>query len=312
MKTLINDRTDPRFNLALEEYLLKYKKLDDDLFYIWRNKPSIIIGRNQNPFREVNMKYANYRKLEIIRRVSGGGAVYHDLGNINFTFITHNPKTDLSNYQKFTQKIINVLERMGLQPKFVPQSHIYIGDYKISGNAQSFHRGRVIHHGTLLFDSNLRDLKYALHSKRNIKSNAIKSRPADTKNIKTFLHISAGSESFMNFIRDAMFVDDYRNHLLPLTSSDLDVVNDMVKTKYSKWEWNIATSSNFTIRRMYQHKYYTFTINKGIISKITGRNKNGLRYLKSNLLYKRLDYYTLITQAPNKQPLRKLINNLVY
>jgi hypothetical protein len=116
----------------------------------------------------------------------------------------------------------------------------------------------------------------------------------------------------MEFMRDAMFIDSYQNHLLQLTNSDFDVVRDMVKTKYSKWEWNIGNGSNFTIKRKYKNKYYTFTISKGMIVNIEGEYKNVVKSLHKVLLNKRLDYKSLIDSKNISSELIKLIHNLAY
>merc|ERR1711879_542981 len=176
MKTIFNTSTDPRFNLALEEYLLKYKVLDTDLFYLWRNQPSIIVGRNQNPFLEVYLKQCDRYNIPVIRRISGGGTVYHDLGNINFTYITNDLKRT-NDYLFFLAPIISTLNHLGLNVKFVPKTHLYQDEYKISGNAQSVHKRRLIHHGTLLFSTNQKILKQLLRKPKNT-SNSVTSTPA--------------------------------------------------------------------------------------------------------------------------------------
>ena len=179
MKTILNPSTDPTFNLALEEYLLKYKVLDDDLFYLWRNQPSIIIGRNQNPFLEVHLKQCEFYNIPIIRRISGGGTVFHDLGNINFTYITKDLKRT-NDYLYFLEPIISALNHLGLNVRFEPKTHLYQGEYKLSGNAQSVHKKRLIHHGTLLFSTNQSKLTRLLKKPKNFK-NSVSSSISDSK-----------------------------------------------------------------------------------------------------------------------------------
>ncbi|MEC9485543.1 MAG: lipoate--protein ligase [Candidatus Izemoplasma sp.] len=301
MKTLRHDKTDPKYNLALEEYLLKHKSLDDDLFYVWRNTPSIIIGRNQNAFEEVHLKRIRNQKIPVIRRISGGGTVYHDLGNINYTFISHHPKEHLSNYEYFINKVIRTLSKLGINATFKPKTHIYVGNHKISGNAQSFHKGRVIHHGTLLFDTNLKALNHLLKTPTK-KGHAIQSQPAKTKNIKALLFIEATTESFMNFLVDEVLYNDTALNTFHLTDKDKFIIQQMVKDKYQQWDWNYGSGANFKTRKKVNHSMVTFHIRKGYIQTITSNNDALNTLLSDILIDKPLRYSKLKQMIP---PLNK-------
>ncbi|PAT01288.1 hypothetical protein CI105_07465 [Candidatus Izimaplasma bacterium ZiA1] len=237
MKTIINDSTNPYFNLALEEYLLKNDICSDDLFYVWRNDKSVIIGRNQDPLLEVDMDYVRLNDIPIVRRISGGGTVFQDLGNINFTYITNNVSEHLNNYHYFLDPIIKILNNLGLKTYFVEKSHIYLEHKKISGNAQSYYKNKVIHHGTLLFDSELEILDLCLKPRYN-DQNVIKSVMAKTTNIKGHLNLEATTLEFMEYILSNIFIDDYKKHILNIGEHDLREINALMKTKYQTGSWN--------------------------------------------------------------------------
>ena len=155
MKTIINDSKNPRFNLALEEYVLKYLDSDEDFVLLWQNENSVIIGRNQNTIEEINAAYVKTHDVNVVRRITGGGAVYHDMGNLNFSYVTNTLKDNLNNYRKFTDPVIKALNSLGVPAEFAGRNDIVVEEKKISGNAQSFYKNRMLHHGTILFDADL-------------------------------------------------------------------------------------------------------------------------------------------------------------
>jgi len=145
--------TDPHKNLAAEEYFLKQK--EGSYFILWRNESSVIVGRNQNTFAEIDIPYAEENNIPVVRRLTGGGAVFHDLGNLNYTFIEENASHKFGDYASFSAPIIEALKSMGIDASLSGRNDICIGDKKISGNAQTMHKGRMLHHGTLHFSSNV-------------------------------------------------------------------------------------------------------------------------------------------------------------
>ena len=161
MLCIINTNTKPYFNLAAEDYVLRNFK--DDCFMLWRNKPSIIIGKHQNTLAEINLEYVKDNNIDVVRRLSGGGAVFHDLGNLNFTFIKNaKDEGSLVDFKKYIQPILEVLQSLGVNAKFEGRNDIMIDGKKISGNAEHVFKRRVLHHGTLLFLSQIADLSKAL------------------------------------------------------------------------------------------------------------------------------------------------------
>ncbi|MBR2471652.1 MAG: lipoate--protein ligase family protein, partial [Clostridia bacterium] len=155
MKTLLIDleTTSPQFNLAAEEYFLK--KDECDKLILWQNEPSIIIGRNQNTLAEINKDIAESLGIHVVRRMSGGGAVFHDLGNLNYTFITKNDGNDFLNFKKFTDPVIDVLGSLGVTASLSGRNDLLIDGRKFSGNAQYVHKDMLLHHGTLMFRSDI-------------------------------------------------------------------------------------------------------------------------------------------------------------
>lgn len=185
MKLLILDTNDPYYNLAVEEYI--FENAQEETFILWQNKPCVVIGKNQNVFAEINLDFTKEQNIKIVRRITGGGAVYHDLGNLNFSYIspTHCGGID---FAKYTHPILCALKSMSLDAELSGRNDILIDGKKVSGNAQFSKNGRVLHHGTILFNSDLSVLSSALHvDPEKIKSKAIKSVKSRVANIKELL-----------------------------------------------------------------------------------------------------------------------------
>lgn len=248
MQTILQNHLDPAFNLALEEYFLKEANLTQDLFYLWRNAPSVILGRNQNPYHEVSLLYANEHQIPVIRRISGGGCVYHDLGNINFTWITNDYKGKVSHYQAVLDPIIETLRDLGIPASFHGKSDIYLEGKKISGNAQGFHKNRLIHHGTLLFHTDLDRVGKLLHQHPLTKEkNSISSNRAEVCNIYPNLPIEKDVLTFMSEFLCAF----EERHLTPLEirriePHEIERIETIANEKYRTHSWNYGETSPFT------------------------------------------------------------------
>ena len=180
--------TDPALNLALEEYALRQLPLEESLLLFYINEPSIIIGKNQNTVEEINREYVEANGIRVVRRLSGGGAVYHDLGNLNFSFITKDDGQSFRDFAKFTQPVVDALRKLGVNAELTGRNDIQVGEAKISGNAQFFARGRMFSHGTLLFDSEMERVASALNVKPiKFESKSTKSVRSRVANISSFL-----------------------------------------------------------------------------------------------------------------------------
>lgn len=141
-----NDSNDPYFNMALDEYVVKHLDRSDDYFYFYQNRPTVVIGRNQNTIEEVNSEYVKNHDITVVRRMSGGGAVYHDLGNINFSFVVDYRKEDFNSIERFAKAIIKALGKFGVDAEFSGRNDISIAGKKFSGNAQYVTKKRILHH----------------------------------------------------------------------------------------------------------------------------------------------------------------------
>ncbi|GAA5521377.1 lipoate--protein ligase [Aliifodinibius salicampi] len=242
--------TDPHLNLALEEYALRNFDHDYDYLLFYINSPSIIIGRNQNTLEEINHEYVEDNEINVVRRISGGGAVYHDTGNLNFSFITNYDKKNLNNFRKFTSPIIRVLQSLGVNAELQGRNDIVANDRKISGNAQYSTVKRMFSHGTLLFDTDLAEVSKALDVKMNkIESKGHKSVRSRVANISEFLTEEMNIHTFREKLLEGLYKDREKFETYHLTNSEWDAVYELKEKKYSQWDWNFGKSPKFNIQR---------------------------------------------------------------
>ena len=264
--------TDPMINLALEEYVLQNFGLDDSFLLFYINEPSIIIGKNQNTIEEINTDYVEENNIKVVRRLSGGGAVYHDLGNLNYSFITKDDGDSFHNFAKFTEPVVKALNELGVPAVLEGRNDILVEGRKISGNAQFATKGRMFSHGTLMFDSEIEHVVAALNvNKEKIESKGIKSIRSRVANISEYLKEEMTMEQFKEHILRSIFdVDDIKN--VPkheLTEEDWKNVYELSKNRYQKWEWNYGKSPAFNMK--VSHKFPSglldvrLDVKKGII-----------------------------------------------
>jgi lipoate-protein ligase A len=232
-----NENTNPYFNLALEEYLLK--EFNEDCFMLWQNEPCIVIGKNQHILNEINKKYVKETNIKVASRLSGGGTVYHDLGNLNFTFIVNDTKNNFLNYRKFTMPIIEVLSKLGIKAELSVRNDLTIEGLKFSGNAQFKHKNRLLHHGTILFSSSLNDIKTALEiNKTNTNRRWVKSVPSTVTNVQEHLSEPLSLEELKILIQTHIASKEENSRMYNLTFLDIERVNKLVQEKYSTINWN--------------------------------------------------------------------------
>jgi len=241
--------TDPYFNLATEEYVMK--EIAEDSFMLWRNAPAIIVGKHQNTLAEINVDYVKKNNIPVVRRLSGGGAVFHDLGNINFTFIQTGQPDLLVDFRKFTQPILDVMLKLGIDARFEGRNDLTIGGKKFSGNAEHIWKNRVLHHGTLLFSSEMADLSQALNvDPLKFQDKAVKSVRSRVTNISEHLKETMDVMKFADLIIDHIIsmYPDARPY--DLTEEDHRKINELTRTKYNTWEWNFGYSPNYNFKRI--------------------------------------------------------------
>lgn len=247
--------TDPRINLAIEEYALKQLPDNDDYLLFYMNEPSIIIGKNQNTIEEINADYVAEKSIHIVRRLSGGGAVYHDLGNLNFSFITNDDGQSFHNFRKFTEPVVQALKELGVEAELTGRNDIQVGERKISGNAQYSTKGRMYSHGTLLFASEMEHVVSALKvNAEKIQSKGIKSIRSRVANITEFLDKDMTIEEFRLAILHSIFgggeVEEYK-----LTEEDWVKIHELSRERYQSWDWNYGKSpkSNFRASKRFEN-----------------------------------------------------------
>ncbi len=241
--------TDPYFNLATEEYVLK--NFDDDSFMLWRNAPSIIVGKHQNTLAEINVDYVKHHNIPVVRRLSGGGAVFHDLGNLNFTFIQKGTEESLIDFRKYTLPILEVLQKMGISARFEGRNDLTIDGMKFSGNAEHIWKNRVLHHGTLLFSSHMPDLAAALNADPlKFTDKAVKSVRSRVTNISEHLNHPIDVMQFAALIQEHITEMYPDAKLVDLTDEDHEKIYELVRNKYNTWEWNFGYSPNYNFKKV--------------------------------------------------------------
>lgn len=246
--------TDPKLNLALEEYALRNFSNNSDYLLFYINEPSIIIGRNQNTLEEINQEYIEENNIHVVRRI-GGGAVYHDFGNLNFSFMTDYEFNKLNNFKQFTAPIVKILNDMGIPAEMKGRNDIVANDKKIYGNAQFSSVKRMFSHGTLLFDSDLSEVTKALNVKMSkIKSKGHKSARSRVANIIEFLKEPMSTTEFRQKILDGLFEEKTDFETYKLSDDEWKAVHELKKEKYDNWDWNYGKSPKFDIQRTKRFK----------------------------------------------------------
>ena len=268
--------TDPYINLAIEEYVLQNFGEQDTYLLFYINEPSIIIGKNQNSIEEINRKYVDANNIKVVRRLSGGGAVYHDLGNLNFSFITKDDGDSFHNFAKFTEPVVRALNKMNVPAELIGRNDLLIDGRKFSGNAQFSTRGRMFSHGTLMFDSEIEHVVEALNvSEEKIKSKGIKSIRSRVANISEFLDEPITMEEFketiLMYIFDVEKVEDVPTY--ELSDEDWDNIYQLSEERYQQWDWNYGKSPAYNVQM--SHKFPSglldvrLDVKKGVIENCT-------------------------------------------
>ena len=235
-KFICSNITEPYFNIASEEYLLK--QTNGYYIYLWINSPAVIVGNNQNTLLEVNFKKAQEKGIKVVRRLTGGGAVYHDLNNICYTIIAPYNKNE-ENYIKFTKPVIEYLNSLGVKAEFSGRNDICVDGKKISGNAQVIYKDRIMHHGTILFDTDLSVLgEVLIQNKIKVESKGIKSIRARVVNIKEFLPKLMVEDFYSGLCNH--FKKEFESYEFSML--DIEKIQKLVNEKYSTYEWNIGLS----------------------------------------------------------------------
>lgn len=236
--------TDAFFCLAAEEYFLK--NFSEDIFILWQSTDTIVVGKHQNALAEINYPFVLKNGIKVARRISGGGTVFHDSGNVNFSFIKNVKDTAKINFDLFTKPVIDSLAKLNLTVTTSGHNDLLINGKKISGNAEHVHKKRVLHHGTLLFSSNLDNLGQSLITPLQGKyhDKAIRSRRSPVTNISFFLKEKWTIDNFCSFLLNIQ-LKDTKSTLYKMNEKDLVSINNLLKEKFLTWEWNYGYSPKY-------------------------------------------------------------------
>ncbi len=237
---------DAYFNIASEEFLLK-KYPVEEIFLLYINAPSIIVGRYQNTLAEVNLEYITENNIKVVRRMSGGGAVYHDLGNLNFSFHAPMDEGDFSDFSKFTKPVVDLLQSINVPAELKGRNDLLVEDKKFSGNAKLTRNGKVIQHGTILVNSEMSVLSEALKiNPLKYKDKAVKSARARVTNLSSYLPDAMTIDSFKKMLINHMVeYDSKEGQIYSLTQEDIKGIEKLAKEKYSTWKWNYGVSPSY-------------------------------------------------------------------
>lgn len=245
MYYLLNKSIDPYYNIALEEYIFSNAIFNDDVILIWRNDKSIYMGKNQNPYTEVTHNLIELNNIPLIRRISGGGTVYHDLGNINMSFIQKNKRLDEINFLDNTRFMQNLLKSLNLDVIISNRKDILLDGKKISGSAQCIKGKNALYHGTLLYEADLDNLNMFLNSKKIIKSSATKSVRSKVTNVNDYLDMTI--DNFLDYCVQYIKTNTEEPKEIILSKEDIKNIEKLANTKYKSYEWTFESTPKFKI-----------------------------------------------------------------
>lgn len=261
---------DPCYNLAVEQYILEHKR-EGDWLMLWQNANTVVIGHNQNTAEEVNQDFIDEHRVTVVRRMTGGGAVYHDMGNLNYSFITDAGDKALQRISRFTEPVCRALGAMGVAAEASGRNDILVDGKKVSGVAQRVYQGRILHHGTLLFDSDAAMIAGALRADpAKFASKSTKSVKSRVGNLKDHLPEGTTIQDFWDALRTELMDEDAVT--VTLTEEELSSIRSLADSKYRTWEWNYGQSPDYAFKNRRRYPGGTLEvrmdIHRGIIRKI--------------------------------------------
>jgi lipoate---protein ligase len=267
MRCIYSPTGDPYFNLAAEEYLLK--NYTGEVYFQYVNDPVVVVGKHQNALAEIDVDYLQEQGIALARRISGGGAVYHDHGNMNYAFITNESPGDFVKFRKYTLPVISALRELGVDAFLGKRNEVLTGRGKISGTASHVFKTRVLHHGTLLFDANLERLGRCLYvDLERYSDRAVKSVRSEVVNIRELLSADMDPASFYNYIFRYIVDSAERNVVGRFSEQELEEIGRLREKKFLGWEWNYGYSPKYTVKRQLEGLLITTMVEKGIIVQI--------------------------------------------
>jgi lipoate---protein ligase len=278
---ILNPYKNIYFHLATEEYLLNH--LETGFIMLWEAEKSVVIGKHQNALKEINFPYVQENKINVARRISGGGTVYHDKGNLNFTIVApiEENQSFQVNYKKYLEPVIQYLETLGIEAAKSENNDLIINGLKVSGNAQ--HHGRkqhkILHHGTLLFDADLKTLGAAIKGAEEIyKDKSVASKRKNVENIQYFLKNKINFDSFKAGLQDYLVKHYNIQEIRDLSCDETDQIEALAVTKFEKWEWNYGYSPAYQLNKSFDMLNHHFVLDFNV--------ERGGKFLKSEVVTK--------------------------
>jgi len=306
MRCIISQSTDPYFNLSTEEYLLKIS--DEEIFLIYNNEPCIVVGKHQNLLSEINLQSALENNIKLARRISGGGTVYQDFNNLNFSFIHNCSNLEKINFKKFTTPILEVLCDMGLNASFSGRNDLLIDSKKISGNAMHIFKTRVLSHGTLLYDTDLRQLSAALkNNPQKYIDKAIQSVRSEVTNISAYLKNPKSINEFKQTVFQSITGKTQNPSIRPLSLLETEAIEQISQSKYQTWEWIYGYSPKYIFQNNFifsnEEILFEISVEKGIIrgvkTNINSTQNKDYQYIYQALLNVKHEYTSIFEKLKN-------------
>ncbi len=269
MKYIVNKSNNPAYNIALEAYAFRELVDEDEVFILWINEPAIIIGKHQNAVQEINKEYTDAHGIHVVRRLSGGGAVYHDLNNLNYTIISNKADEGAFDFKTFSQPVIATLADLGVKAEFTGRNDLEIDGKKFCGNAQAYYKGRMMHHGCLLFDVDMTVLGNALKvSKDKIESKGVKSVRARVTNILNELPEKITVQEFSDKILDKMkeTYPDMTEYIL--SEDELLKIQKSADEQFGTWDWTYGKAPEYTVERSVRYPAGKITTYANVVNSV--------------------------------------------
>ncbi len=287
---------DPYFCLAAEEYLMK--NFEENIFMLWQSENAVVVGKHQNAAAEINHRFVHENNIAVCRRISGGGTVFHDAGNVNFSFIKNVKSPAEISFKMFTSPVVEALAKLGITATTSGHNDLLIEGLKISGNAEHVYKNRVLHHGTLLFDSDLKNLGQAIKAiPGKYEGKAVQSNRSPVANISQFLKTTMTTSEFIQFLL-ALQLENPGNSFYHLNENDIQTIEKLSAEKFKPWEWNFGYSPKYSFKNEVEIEGKKLSIwlvvEKGVIveAEIGGEyfSSNQLELVQKSLLQKRHDF----------------------
>ncbi|WP_282015743.1 lipoate--protein ligase [Marinifilum flexuosum] len=272
MNYFISNSNNPYYNLACEEYLLK--NYDEDFFFLYINQDSLVVGKHQNTLAEINLDRVNEENIPVVRRLSGGGTVYHDFGNLNYCLIKKGEKGKLVDFKGYSSPIIQVLQKLGVNAKFEGKSDLTIDGKKFSGNASHVYKNKVLQHGTMLFLSDLKRLNHLLKvNPLKFKDRGVRSIRSRVTNISDYLSSPISISDFAAKVIHEFGLTYPNSNKFTFSDEDINAIENLKTDKFESWEWNFGYSPNYRFEKICNYPSgkileIEMQIEKGVITEI--------------------------------------------